>query len=43
MKIGEKYVHVYLHAPIHIIHNKLWYMYETTSLRIELNVANMYL
>ena len=36
------YVHIYLHAPIQIIHYKLWYMYETTSLRIELYVANVY-
>ena len=42
MKIGKIYVHIYLHAPILIIYNELWYMYETTSLRIELNVANVH-
>ena len=36
------HVHIYLHAPIQIIHNKLWYMYERTSLRVELNEANVY-
>ena len=36
------YVHIYLHAPIHIILNKLWNMYETTSLRIKLYVASVY-
>ena len=45
MKIRKIYPHIYLHAPIQIIHNKLWYMnettsiYETTSLCIELNVS----
>ena len=40
MKIGKIYVHIYLNAQI--IYKKLWYMYETTSLRIEINVANVY-
>ena len=33
MKIGKICVHIYLHAPIQIIHNKLWYMYKTTGLQ----------
>ena len=42
MKIGKICIHIYLHAPIQIIHNKLWYIYKTTSLCIELYVANVY-
>ena len=42
MKIGKMCVHIYLHGPIQIIRNKLWYMYKTTGLRIELYVANVY-
>ena len=40
MKIGKICVHIYLHAPIQIIRNKLWYIYKTTSRCIELYVAN---
>ena len=35
-KSEKIYVLIYLHKPIQIIHNKLWYMFETTSLRIKL-------
>ena len=41
LKIRKIYVHIYLHMPMHIIYNKLWYLCETTCLHIEINVANV--
>ena len=32
-EIGKIYVHVYFHAPIQIIYNKVQYMYEATTYR----------